>query len=92
MATVNSTGSSAPWYAAYPAPQNLNPASMQREDVLEMIKHSEAGKDFILVDLRRNDHDVRLSLTNLRGICKANVLRVARFAARSTFLRRAYIL
>ena len=91
MATVNSAGSSGPWYAVYPAPRNPNPASMQRKDVLEMIKHSEVGKDFVLVDLRRNDHDVRLSLTNFFSVCKSDVLRVALFAARSTSLRRAYI-
>jgi hypothetical protein len=92
MATENSAGSSAPWYAAYPAPRNPSPISMQREDVLEMIMHSEAGKDFILVDLRRNDHDVCLSLTNLWSVWKADVLRAVRFAVRSTFLHRVYIL
>ncbi|KAJ9130440.1 hypothetical protein NKR23_g12202 [Pleurostoma richardsiae] len=48
----------APWYAAYPAPRNSQPAAITREKLLKMIKGSEsvAGKDFILVDLRRTDY------------------------------------
>ncbi|KAF2687104.1 Rhodanese-like protein [Lentithecium fluviatile CBS 122367] len=46
-----------PWHAAYPAPRNPTPASMTREEVLAMMKQSQAGRDFVLVDLRRNDHE-----------------------------------
>ncbi len=50
----------APWYAAYPAPKS-NADGISREEVLEMLKAGEevAGKDFVLVDVRRNDHEVR---------------------------------
>jgi len=68
MAATNSDVLSTPWYAAYPAPRTLKPASVQREDVLEMMKDCEAGKDFVLVDLRRNDHDVYLLLTTSRSV------------------------
>ena len=49
-----------PWYAAYPAPKS-QPAGMTREAVLGMMKDSVAGKDYVLVDLRRADHDVRVA-------------------------------
>ncbi|CAN9164047.1 unnamed protein product [Alternaria alternata] len=59
MATANSASSSAPWHAAYPAPRNSQPEGIRRENVLEMMKHGEkkAGKNYVLVDLRRNDHE-----------------------------------
>lgn len=49
-----------PWYAAYPAPSNKSPASITREQVLSMLKeeNSSVQKDFVLVDLRRIDHEV----------------------------------
>ena len=52
------TTSEAPWYAAYPVARNQNPASIQRAELLEMLKFQTAGKDFVLVDLRRADHEV----------------------------------
>jgi len=60
MATANSASSSAPWHAAYPAPRNSQPEGIRREDVLEMMKLGEkkAGMNYVLVDLRRNDHEV----------------------------------
>jgi arsenical-resistance protein 2 len=50
-----------PWYAAYPALRNQGPARMPRSELLEMIRIGKniAGKDFILIDLRRNDYEVR---------------------------------
>ncbi|KAF1960729.1 hypothetical protein CC80DRAFT_396618, partial [Byssothecium circinans] len=47
-----------PWYAAYPAPSNQCPASITREQVLDMLKEKNgtAKRDFMLVDLRRADH------------------------------------
>lgn len=48
-----------PWHAAYPAPKTEAP-SIKRDMVLEMLRKGNdvAGKDFILVDLRRADHEV----------------------------------
>jgi arsenical-resistance protein 2 len=48
----------APWHAAYPAPKS-EVATISREEVLEMLKATPAEKrDFLLVDLRRNDFEV----------------------------------
>jgi len=48
-----------PWHAAYPAPKTEAP-SITRDAVLEMLRNGRnaAGKDFVLVDLRRADHEV----------------------------------
>lgn len=55
-----STDTTTPWHAAYPPPRNKTPAAMMRQDVLEMVKDSNniAGRDYVLVDLRRTDHEV----------------------------------
>lgn len=51
----------APWHAAYPAPSNPKPDAVTREEVLNMMKSGEvAGRGFILVDLRRTDHEAGL--------------------------------
>ncbi|KFA51251.1 hypothetical protein S40293_05107 [Stachybotrys chartarum IBT 40293] len=53
------TISTAPWHAAYPAPRH-QPGSLTRDQVLQMIiKSHELGTrpDFVLIDLRRNDHE-----------------------------------
>ncbi|KAK7598585.1 hypothetical protein V3481_000208 [Fusarium oxysporum f. sp. vasinfectum] len=54
-----STDAATPWHAAYPPPLNKTPAAMTRQAVLEMMKDSKniAGKDYILIDLRRTDHE-----------------------------------
>lgn len=55
----NKTASEAPWHAAYPAP-NSEAIGISQSDLLSMLEDGqEPGKDFILVDLRRNDHAVR---------------------------------
>jgi arsenical-resistance protein 2 len=47
-----------PWYAAYPAPQ-ITASSVTRETLLSWMKEGKrAGKDFVLVDLRRTDYEV----------------------------------
>jgi arsenical-resistance protein 2 len=53
----------APWHAAYPAPEH-QPESLTREEVLESMKEVScvAKQDFVLIDLRRNDHEVSLAL------------------------------
>jgi arsenical-resistance protein 2 len=49
-----------PWYAAYPAPK-VAASVITRETVLSwMLKGKVGGKDFVLVDLRRMDYEVRL--------------------------------
>lgn len=62
MAAENAAASPPPWYAVYPAPRN-SPATILREEVLDMMKAGgvAAGKDYLLVDLRRNDHEVNIS-------------------------------
>jgi len=62
MATTHgsSTTSSPPWYAAYPPPRHLQPGCVTREELLSMLKDGEnvTANDFVLVDLRRADHEV----------------------------------
>lgn len=48
-----------PWHAAYPAPKTTA-AGLTRETLLSwMLEGKVAGKDFVLVDLRRTDFEVR---------------------------------
>jgi arsenical-resistance protein 2 len=49
--------SSIPWYASYPEPRNKQPGAVTREQLLAMMTdgQSNAGKDYILVDVRRTD-------------------------------------
>jgi hypothetical protein len=47
-----------PWHAAFPAPRNTA-RSISREEMLQWMREGkQAGKDYVLVDLRRNDHEV----------------------------------
>ncbi|KAJ4004042.1 hypothetical protein NW766_011898 [Fusarium irregulare] len=54
-----STDASTPWHAAYPPPMNKAPGAMTRHAVLDMLKDRNhiAGKDYVLIDLRRTDHE-----------------------------------
>ncbi|KGO36852.1 hypothetical protein PEX1_051950 [Penicillium expansum] len=46
-----------PWHAAYPAPRGVA-TSISREELLQWIREGkQAGKDFLLVDLRRTDYE-----------------------------------
>ncbi|KAK4247912.1 Rhodanese-like domain-containing protein [Corynascus novoguineensis] len=59
MATADTTASAAaaPWYAAYPAPKS-EVVTISREEVLDLLKSTPLEKrDFVLVDLRRNDFE-----------------------------------
>lgn len=48
----------ASWYEAYPAPKS-EAVGISQSELLAMLEDGkEAGKDFVLVDLRRNDHAV----------------------------------
>ncbi|ODM14271.1 hypothetical protein SI65_10326 [Aspergillus cristatus] len=45
------------WKEKYPAPSTMTPPTITREQVLGWINEGkQAGKDFLVVDLRRNDH------------------------------------
>jgi len=47
----------APWYDAYPAVKSQDVPVLVRSDFLRMIySGASPGQDFLLVDLRRNDH------------------------------------
>lgn len=51
----------APWHAAFPAPKDAELGSLSREEVLQMIKGANKNaQDFVLVDVRRNDHEVSI--------------------------------
>ena len=53
----------APWYDAYPAAKSQDVPVLSCSDFLEMLNSGASpGQDFILVDLRRNDHVVCNSL------------------------------
>lgn len=56
-----------PWHSAFPAPRKQSPLSISRFEVLQLVKNvDEPGKDFVLVDLRRMDHEVKSTL-----LCKS---------------------
>ncbi len=53
-----------PWHAAYPKPKNTSPDSISRSELLERLNRGkQPGRDFLLIDLRRNDHEVRYIAT-----------------------------
>jgi arsenical-resistance protein 2 len=60
MELTQEKGNTAPWYAVYSTPRHTQPGSLTREELLGMIKSGDslAGRDFVLIDLRRNDHEV----------------------------------
>nr|KAK5432350.1 hypothetical protein LTR18_011139 [Exophiala xenobiotica] len=58
-------GEATPWYNAYPKPRKDKPAVVTRNEVLAWLKNGQnPGVDFLVIDLRRTDHQV---LTALRG-------------------------
>ena len=62
------TSVSGPWHAAYPSPRNKDPDSISRAELLQRLQAGEKpGVDFLLVDLRRTDHEVDLELTTIRS-------------------------
>lgn len=47
------------WHEAYPTPRNQSPDVLERKELLEWFeKGRKPGVDFLLVDLRRTDHEV----------------------------------
>jgi arsenical-resistance protein 2 len=62
------------WHAAFPAPRNTA-RSISREEMLQWMREGkQAGKDYVLVDLRRNDHEVSCWTVSLTGIVTVIVL------------------
>lgn len=58
MSVENAT-TEKPWYEAYPPAQCKIPASISSTELLHALEQGKKpGVDFILVDLRRNDHNV----------------------------------
>lgn len=48
------------WHEAYPNPRNQSPDAISRQALLERLrKGQKPGVDFLLVDLRKADHQVR---------------------------------
>ncbi|MCJ1279894.1 hypothetical protein MMC21_007718 [Puttea exsequens] len=46
-----------PWYDAYPAPSTRTPPTISRQELLAWMNQEKvAGKDFVVVDVRKLDH------------------------------------
>ena len=57
MAEPSSTPKEQPWHAAFPAPK-AEPDAITKEQMLTWLQEGKVpGKDFVLVDLRRNDYE-----------------------------------
>lgn len=50
-----SEAAAAPWYAAFPEPVSPT-VYLPREEFYGLLTSKISGKDYVLVDLRRNDH------------------------------------
>jgi hypothetical protein len=73
------TSNSAPWHAAYPAPRNKDPDSISRAVLLQRLEAGEKpGVDFLLIDLRRTDHEVQLKLTTTGSRMASKVILLRR--------------
>jgi len=58
MSDPSSENTTAPWHAIYPTPKS-DPASIHRTELLQWFHEGrKPGKDFMLIDLRRTDHEV----------------------------------
>ncbi|KAI0401932.1 Rhodanese-like domain-containing protein [Xylaria palmicola] len=55
-----------PWHASFPTPKTTKPASLTPDEVLSMLRAGGVGRDFVLVDIRRNDYEFVAPLTSLR--------------------------
>ena len=48
------------WHETFPNPRNQSPDAITRQDLLERLqKDQKPGIDFLLVDLRKTDYQVR---------------------------------
>lgn len=58
LASTNKLSAERPWHADYPTPKTAA-ASLPRQNLLQWFREGkQAGKDFVLVDLRRADFEV----------------------------------
>jgi hypothetical protein len=82
----------APWYAAYPAAKSTADP-ICRSEVRLWLHHSMDGgpRDFVLVDLRRNDHEVRLRASLITSGEVINQERVALSTGPSIYQPKACI-
>jgi len=93
MSTTDAAGAAAPWYAAYPEPRNKQPGGMTKAEVLAMMEHGKvAGRDYVLVDLRRNDFEVSDERLTMWGVICSSAgwspaaIAPFRFRAQSAFV------
>lgn len=62
MAASSTTPDIPPWHAAYPTPTS-QAAALPRQDLLQWLEGGRVnGKDFVLVDVRRDDFKVLIFL------------------------------
>jgi len=55
----SSNPSSTAWYTALPEPRNTSPKHITRAELLQRLQGGQRpGVDFLLIDLRRTDHEV----------------------------------
>jgi len=48
-----------PWQETFPTPRTAEPSAITREDLLARFQAGQrGGRDFLLVDVRRTDHEV----------------------------------
>ena len=64
--TVNNNTTPPPWHESFPSPRNTEPSAITREELLSLFRNDQQpGRDFLLVDLRRTDHEVSQHATEL---------------------------
>lgn len=68
-----SVDSSQPWHAAYPTPTS-QAAALPRQEVLQWLEGDRVnGKDFLLIDVRRDDFKVSFYSTR-QGVVGASFI------------------
>lgn len=56
--SADAASATPPWHAAYPKPSNPAPAAVTAEEIRRRFDDGNLpGKTYLLVDLRRNDHE-----------------------------------
>jgi hypothetical protein len=80
----------APWYAKYPEPRTDNLESIDREELLNLIKAGEKTT-YILLDVRTTDHEVFQAKAVYRESSGRMFDRVVQFEDPSVFLQNHYI-
>lgn len=57
-----------PWQAHFPSPRTTKPDSITREELLARFEAGQkGGRDFLLVDVRRTDHEVSTRVQAVRS-------------------------